>query len=55
MTNLNSTLQVKVKKIKILGTGEIKFKVNLVADFVSKSAKVKLEKIGGTIILNNKN
>ena len=43
------------KKIKILGTGEIKFKVNLVADFVSKSAKVKLEKIGGTIILNNKN
>ena len=43
------------KKIKILGTGEIKFKINLVADFVSKSAKVKLEKIGGTIILNNKN
>ena len=43
------------KKIKILGMGEIKFKVNLVADFVSKSAKVKLEKIGGTIILNNKN
>ena len=43
------------KKIKILGTGEIKFKVNLVADFVSKTAKAKLEKIGGTIILNNKN
>ena len=42
------------KKIKILGTGEIKSKINLTADFVSKSAKVKLEKAGGTIILNNK-
>ena len=42
------------KKIKILGTGEIKFKINLVADFVSKTAKAKLEKIGGSIILNNK-
>ena len=42
------------KKIKILGTGELKFKVNLVADFASKSAKAKLEKIGGSIILNNK-
>ena len=41
-------------KIKILGTGEIKSKINLTADFVSKSAKVKLEKAGGTIILNNK-
>ena len=48
-------LSKSYKKIKILGTGEIKFKINLVADFVSKSAKVKLEKIGGTIILNNKN
>ena len=48
-------LSKSYKKIKILGTGEIKFKINMVADFVSKSAKVKLEKIGGTIILNNKN
>ena len=42
------------KKIKILGTGEIKLKINLTANFVSKSAKNKLEKAGGTIILNNK-
>ena len=42
------------KKIKILGTGEIKLKINLTANFVSKSAKDKLEKAGGTIILNNK-
>ena len=48
-------LSKSYKKIKILGTGEIKFKINLVADFVSKSAKVKLEKIGGAVILNNKN
>ena len=58
--SLDTLKKVKIlsksyKKIKILGTGEIKFKINLVADFVSKSAKVKLEKIGGTIILNNKN
>ena len=58
--SLDALKKVKIlsksyKKIKILGTGEIKFKINLVADFVSKSAKVKLEKIGGTIILNNKN
>ena len=58
--SLDALKKVKIlsksyKKIKILGTGEIKFKINLVADFVSKSAKVKLEKIGGAVILNNKN
>ena len=42
-------------KIKILGTGEIKSKVNLNVDYISKSAKEKLEKGGGTISLKNKN
>ena len=42
-------------KIKILGTGEIKSKVNLNVDYISKSAKEKLEKGGGTINLKNKN
>ncbi len=42
-------------KIKILGTGEIKSKINLNADYISKSAKEKLEKGGGTISLKNKN
>ena len=42
-------------KIKILGSGEIKFKLNLSVDFISKSAKEKLEKAGGTINLNKKN
>ena len=36
-------------KLKILGTGEIKDKVNIEADLASKSAIEKLEKIGGSI------
>ena len=43
------------KKIKILGSGDIKTKINLNVDFVSKSAKEKLEKVGATISLNHKN
>ena len=43
------------KKIKILGVGDIKSKINLSADFISKSAKEKLEKAGGTLNLKNKN
>ena len=38
-------------KLKILGTGEIKDKVNIEANLASKSAVEKLEKIGGTIQL----
>ena len=41
-------------KIKILGSGEIKEKINLNVDFISKSAKEKLEKVGGTIRLKQK-
>ena len=48
-------LSKSYNKIKILGTGEIKSKINLNVDYVSKSAKEKLEKIGGTISLKNKN
>ena len=39
------------KKLKILGTGEIKDKINIEADLASKSALEKLEKIGGSIQL----
>ena len=42
-------------KIKILGTGDIKTKVNLNVDFISASAKEKLEKVGSTITLKQKN
>ena len=39
------------KKLKILGFGEIKDKINIEADLASKSALEKLEKIGGSIQL----
>ena len=53
---LNSNLLKKLKlinkgssKLKILGSGEIKDKINIEADLASKSAINKLEKIGGSI------
>ena len=55
---LNSELLKKLKlinknstKLKILGTGEIKDKINIEANLASKSAIEKLEKIGGSIQL----
>ena len=42
-------------KLKILGFGEVKEKINIVADLFSKSAKIKLEKIGGTFQLSKSN
>jgi len=53
---LNSDTLKKLKlinknssKLKILGTGDIKDKINIEADLASKSAIEKLEKIGGSI------
>jgi len=37
------------QKLKILGTGEIKDKITIEADLISKSAREKLEKAGGTV------
>ena len=55
---INSDLLKKLKlinknsqKLKILGTGEIKIKINIEADLISKSAIKKLEKAGATIQL----
>ena len=42
------------QKLKILGTGEIKVKINIEADLISKSAKEKLEKVGGSILIKKK-
>ena len=39
----------KSQKLKILGTGEIKTKINLEANLISNSAKEKLEKVGGSL------
>ena len=41
----------KYSKYKILGNGEIKDKINIEVDFISKSVKDKLDKTGSTITL----
>ena len=41
----------KYEKLKVLGQGEIKNKINLSVNFVSKQAKEKIEKIGGKLTL----
>ena len=41
----------KYEKLKILGNGELKNKINLSVNFVSKQAKEKIEKIGGKLTL----
>ena len=50
----NKILRKKISKIKILGNGDIKDKINLEIDFISKSAKEKIEKKGGSIKLRTK-
>ena len=50
----NKIINSSFNKIKVLGSGEIKEKINLSVDFVSVSAKEKLEKAGGTISLKEK-
>ena len=39
----------KYNKLKILGKGEIKEKIKITTDFISKSARSKIEKAGGLI------
>ena len=41
----------KYKKLKLLGPGELKDKLNFEVNAVSKSAKEKIEKLGGKVIL----
>ena len=53
-TNLLKKLKLINKnsvKLKILGSGSIKDKINIEADLASKSAVEKLEKLGGSIQL----
>ena len=58
--DLNSPLDLKIlkqkkiinkkySKLKILGAGEIKTKLTITADFTSKQAKAKIEKVGGKL------
>ena len=57
--NLETLKKAKIvsktyNKIKILGSGKIKEKVDLNIDYISKSAVEKLEKVGGTVNLKKK-
>ena len=46
-------LRNSTRKFKILSTGEIKSKVDIEADYSSKSAIEKIEKVGGKITIKN--
>ena len=50
----NKILKNKIDKIKLLGNGDIKDKINIEVDFISKSAKEKIEKNGSSIKLTTK-
>ena len=50
----NNILKNKIDKIKLLGNGDIKDKIDIEVDFISKSAKEKIEKNGSSIKLITK-
>ena len=55
--NLLKTLKIinkNTQKLKILGSGEVKDKIDIETNLLSKSAKEKLDKIGGTVQLLKK-
>ena len=45
----NKLIKKNFNKLKILGNGDLKTKLNIEADFISKSAKSKLDKIGCSV------
>ena len=47
----NNIINKNTKKLKVLGSGDLKEKINIEADYYSKSAKEKLEKLGSVIIV----
>ena len=42
-------IKKKYEKLKILGKGDINQKIKITTDYVSKSARLKVEKVGGSI------
>ena len=50
-----SAINKKFKKLKILGSGDIKVKFDVEPHFISKSAQEKIEKLGGKVTLIKKN
>ena len=53
MLNLQKSKQInkKYKKLKLLGSGDIKEKFDAEINYISNIAKEKIEKIGGKITL----
>ena len=53
LSNLKKMKQInnKYTKLKLLGKGEVKKKLDIEVNFVSKSAKEKIEKLGGKVTL----
>ena len=53
LTNLQklNLLRKKYKKIKVLGSGDVKEKFDIEVNFISKNAKKKIEEVGGKVIL----
>ena len=47
-------IQKSYEKLKVLGTGDIKGKLKVKTDFISSSAKAKIEKAGGSVEVLNK-
>jgi large subunit ribosomal protein L15 len=51
----NHLINKRYDKLKLLGTGDVKFKLQIEVNAISKSAKIKIEKNGGVVnILNHK-
>ena len=50
----NKLISKKYLKLKILGTGVLKEKIDITAHFASKQAQAKIEKVGGKINLIKK-
>ena len=53
LPNLQKTklIKNKYKKLKLLGSGDVKKKFDIEVNFISKSAKEKIEKFGGKVTL----
>ena len=47
----NKFVNKKFNKLKVLGSGEINSRLDIEVNFISKSAKTKIEKLGGKVTL----
>ena len=50
----NNLLKKNDTKIKVLGNGDLKNKLKLEVDFISKAAKKKIEDVGGSVVVKAK-